>query len=77
VLEQRRPLFFTPAASPTVSSGTKTTTFSSSVTSWKSTLQHVALQRVMLDFLHQREAFGAGVVFDGPNPPAKFSETER
>jgi len=28
-------------------------------------VQHVAFQRVMLDFLHQREAFGAGVVFDG------------
>ena len=28
-------------------------------------VQHVAFQRVVLDFLHQREALGAGVVFDG------------
>ena len=28
-------------------------------------VQHVAFQRVVLDFLHQREAFGAGVVFNG------------
>ena len=28
-------------------------------------VQHVAFERMVLDFLHQREAFGAGVVFDG------------
>ena len=28
-------------------------------------MQHLAVERMMLDFLHQREALGAGVVFDG------------
>ena len=28
-------------------------------------VQHLAVERVMLDFLHEREALGAGVVFDG------------
>ena len=28
-------------------------------------VEHVAVQRVVLDFLDQREAFGPGVAFDG------------
>ena len=31
----------------------------------KINVQHFAVERMMLDFLHEREALGAGVVFDG------------
>ncbi len=31
----------------------------------KINVQHLAVERMMLDFLHQREALGAGVVLDG------------
>ena len=58
------PSVFTPSASPTVSTGTCTVTFSFSATSWKSTCSTLPRQRVVLDFLHQRQPLGPGIVLD-------------